>query len=185
MYFCEGMDDSPAMTRLHVKHTNATSESLKDVFKTQDWELLAQTAVWIMVGSIILQLPDTVYLYIRRCLEAVDVGGLQFISTYGQPSEFSDHLHEKFSVLSQIIYFENFLFLTCGGVEPTMSARIEKEFRHQLQVRSTTSLLFRSLVQPYSAASISGIVQDLPIDHAYAKYFAGQRHDPHTQPSSN
>ena len=141
MYFCEGMDDSSAMNRLHAKHAHMCTESLMDILEKRDWELMAQTAVWVMAGYIILQLSETVHLYIRKCCEAVNTGGLQFIPTYGKPPGLSGELHEKLLVLSQLIYFENFLFLTCGGAEPRISARIEKEFRHKLQVRPATSLL--------------------------------------------
>lgn len=74
----------------------------------------------------------------QKSCEAVDTAGLQFVPTYGRPPVFSEALHEKLSVLSQIIYFENFLFLTAGGTEPMKTARIEKEFRYQLPVRHTS-----------------------------------------------
>ena len=128
------------MVRLQAKHIQMGFESLVDTFKVRDWELMAQVAVWIMGGSIILRLSDTTQLYIRTSCEAVNTGRLQFIPTYGQPPEFSEDLHEKLSALSQIIYFENFSFLMCGGAKPTMTARIEMEFRHQLQVRLVISL---------------------------------------------
>ena len=139
MYFCEGMDGSPAMARLLAEHTQMGFESLVNIFKKRDWELMAQVAVWIMAGSIILGLSDTAHLYIRTSCEAVSTGRLQFIPTYGQPPEFSEDLHEKLSALSQTIYFENFWFLMCGGAKPTMTAGIEMEFRHQLRVRPATS----------------------------------------------
>ena len=134
MYFCEGMDSSPAMTRLHNKHTHMSSESIMNILKIRDWGLLAQATVWIMAGSILLQMNGETHLYIRKYCEAINTARLQFIPSYEQPPAFSEDLREKFSALSQIIYFENFLFLTSGGTAPTISARIEKEFRHQLQV---------------------------------------------------
>jgi len=141
------MDNSPAMIRLQAKHIQTSLESLVDIFEGHDWQLRAQVALWVSAGSIILRMSDFTHAYIRRSCEAVNTAGLQFIPTYGRPPEFSEVLHEKLSVLSQIIYFENFSFLTCGGVEPTMTARIEGEFRHRLQVRRAISSSFTLCVQ--------------------------------------
>jgi len=104
-------------------------------------ELMAQAGIWLMAGFIILHLSDTIHLHVRTCCEAINTGRLQFIPKYGQPPEFSEELHEKFSVLSQIIYFENFAFLTCGWAKPTMTTRIEMEFRNQL--RDVYPVLFK------------------------------------------
>jgi len=124
-------------------------ESLTDIPKERDWELRAQVALWVTIGSFILPFFEGVSsLYIQKSCEAINTAGLQFIPTYGRPPEFSEALHEKLSVLSQTIYFENFLFLTCGGAEPTMTARIEKEFRHRLQVGSTSYRLHRVFSVP-------------------------------------
>jgi len=135
MFFCEGMDNLPPMIHLQARYMQMTLESLVDVFRGHDWELRVQVALWVAAGSIFLSVDNFTFLYIRRCCEAIDAARLQFIPTYGRPPEFSEDLHEKLSVLTQVIYFENFLFLTCGGEEPTMTTKIEKEFRHQLQVR--------------------------------------------------
>ena len=133
------MEKSSAMIRLQARYIQASLESLVDIFGGRDWELRAQAALWVAAGSIILPTSVLTFPYIQKGCEAVNTGKLQFIPTYGRPPDFSEELHEKLSVLSQTIYFENFLFLTCGGAEPTMTARIEKEFRHQLQVRPATS----------------------------------------------
>jgi len=61
---------------------------------------------------------------------------LQFIPTYGQPPEYSEEFRERSTILSQAIYFENYMFLARGGLEPKLTVRIEREFRHELQVRT-------------------------------------------------
>lgn len=139
MYFCEGMANSPAMVRLHAKHVQMTLECLVEIFEGHDWELRAQAALWVTSASITLLLDNHALLYMQRSCEAVNTAGLRFIPTYGRPPEFSEELHEKLSVLSQIIYFENFLFLTHSGGEPTMATGIEGQFRYQLPVRPTFS----------------------------------------------
>jgi len=139
MHFCEGMDDSFAMIRLQARHLQTALESLADILGGRDWELRVQAALWVTAGSFILPFEGVTSKYIRTTCETINAAGLRFIPTYGRPPGFSEELHEKLSVLSQAIYFENFVFLTCGGAEPTMTARIEKEFRHRLQVGPTSS----------------------------------------------
>ena len=141
MHFYEGMENYPAMIRLQARYIQRCLESLVDIFKEHDWELRAQAALWVTAACTILWANDFAFVYIQRCCDAVNAAKLQFVPMYGRPPELSDDLHEKFSVLSQIIYFENFAFLACGGAEPTVTARIEKEFRNQLQVRLTLLLL--------------------------------------------
>jgi hypothetical protein len=138
MCFCEGIDDSPAMVRLNARHLQSSLEYSADIFKGCDWELQAQAALFATAAAINLSSTYSALLYMRKGCEAVNGGGLQFVPTYGRPPPFSEVLHEKLSVLSQIIYFENLLFLTCGGAEPTMTARIEKEFLCQLPVRTAS-----------------------------------------------
>lgn len=184
MYFCEGIDNSPAMIRLRERHAQMAAESLADI-KICDRELMVQAAVWVIAGSIILRLNITIHMYLKNGCEAINMAGLQFIPTCGRPPEYSEDLHEKFSALSQFIYLENFLFLACGWPEPTITARIEDEFKHQLRVRPAASPSLRWRVQHSLIGYISGIVQDMPVDHAHANHLAGQRHSPHTQPSSD
>ena len=183
MYFCDTMVDSPAMIRLQAKYLQVTLELLAEVSKGHDWELRAQIGVWITSASLTLRQGDVMNLYLREGCEAVETAGLQFIPTYGPPPEFSEELHEKLSVLSQLIYYENFLFLVCGGAEPTMTARIEKEFRNQLRVWPVAPFPLTSLAQKFSVGGISSIIQDLSVGYAHTNGITGQRHSTHTQPS--
>lgn len=134
MHFSEGVDLSPSMIKLHARYVQRSLELLTEVATGRDWELQAQVSLWIIIGSIIMRLSHVTSPYLKKGCEAVDKGGLRFIPVYGRPPPLSDDVHERLAVLTQIIYFENFLFLTRGGAHPTMTTRIEKEFRHQLQV---------------------------------------------------
>jgi hypothetical protein len=185
MHFCNGVYKFPAMAGLQAKYVQAALERVAEISRGRDWELRAQVALWVASGSILMQLGYLTPSYLEKSCEAVNMAGLQFIPTYGRPPPLSPHLHEKLSVLSQIIYFENFLFLTCGGAHPTMTTRIEKEFRHQLQVNTACHLMFTLRVQHFIIGSISSIVQDLPINDAHPNYFAGQRHGGYARPSTD
>ena len=185
MHFCEGMDNSPAMIRLQARHLQRSMELLMDIFKGHDLELRAQAALWVVAGSITMPVTHLNSFYIKMSCEAIDAAGLRFIPTYGRPPEFSEDLHEKLSLLSQAIYFENFLFLTYGGAEPTMTARLEDEFRHQLQVRPGSPLSTTPTTQRFPIGRLSGAIQDMSVDHADAGHFTRQRHNTYTQPPSN
>lgn len=188
MHLCEEVGNSPAMITLYAKYVQTALELLTEVFREVaekcDWELQAQVTLWITFGSIVMRLSKITSTYLKKSCEAINRGGLQFIPTYGRPPTFSHELHEKLSVLSQAIYYENFLLLTCGGTQPTTTSRIEKEFRHKLQVRPTVPLP-SSRVQNFVVGNLSGIIRDLSLNHAYEKYFAGQRHRSYSQHSSD
>ena len=132
------MGSTPAMISLYAKYVQTSLEYLADMLREfaagRQRELQAQVSLWITVGSIVMRLSHLTPAYLAKSCEAVNLGELRFIPTFDRPPPFSDDLHEKLSLLSQIIYYENFMLLTCGGAQPTMSARIEKEFRRKLQV---------------------------------------------------
>ena len=172
------------MTRLQAKYIQISLELPAEISRGRDWELRAQVAFWITAGSIILRRSDAIRLYIRESCEVVDATRLLSVPAYGKPPEVSEEPQEKLSVLLQIIYFENFLFLACGGAELTMTARIEMESRHQLRVRPATSLSFMLRIQRSPAlGSIPSIVQDLSVDYMHANYFVSQRRRANAQSS--
>ena len=144
-HLCEGVDRSPAVIKLHARYVQTSLELLAEISEGRDWELKAQVMLWVASGSIVMRLGNLTASYIEKSCDAIDAGGLQLVPTYGRPPAYSEDLHEKLSALSQIIYFENFIFLTCGGPEPVRTARIEREFRQQLQVSALRSLPMFSL----------------------------------------
>ena len=176
MHFCEGVENSPAMVKIYAKYVQKSLEFLTEILVMREWELQAQVALWITMGSIVMRLNYVTPGYIKKGCEAISLGGLCFVPTYERPPDFSDELHEKLTVLSQIIYFENFLFLTRGGAHPTMTARIENEFRRKLKVWPAIRPTFISHIHFFFVGNISGVVQDLSVDHAHTSHFAGQRH---------
>ena len=70
------------------------------------------------------------------CSSDLNKADLRFLPVYGRPAELSEQVREDAAVLSQAIYLENYFYLTLGGPAPAMGARIEKEFRLDLQVRT-------------------------------------------------
>ena len=185
MNFCKGVGDLPVMIKRQARHMQRALELFVDIFKGHDLELIARAALWVVAGAIIMPVTRLNPLHIKRSCEAIETAGLRFIPTYGRPPEFSEDLHERLSLLSQAIYFENYLFLTYGGVEPTMTARLEKEFRHQLQVRSGSLPLVTLHAQHVPTGGLSGVVQDMSVDHADSDHSVRQRRGAHAQVPPN
>ena len=79
--------------------------------------------------------------YLTKACIALNVAKLRFIPDTGCPPVFTEDVHERLAVLSQVIYLEHHLFFAVDGLEPRMTARIEKEFRHELQVRVRSLVL--------------------------------------------
>lgn len=163
------------MYRLHARYVQSSLEQLARVNEGNDWELQAQVALWITSGSIIMRLSDITSSYIGRGCDAINAGKLRFIPVYGRPPELSEIVHERSAVLSQIIYFENLLFLTSGGPHPKMTD-IETEFRHSLPVCPAVLPYFVAHFQLLAVGDLFAIVQDMSVDHAHARHPAGQRH---------
>jgi len=73
--------------------------------------------------------------YLSKACGLIDAGNLRFLPIYGHPPELSDQVREDSAVLSQIIYVENYLYLVLDGPPPVKTAKIEREFRQDFQVR--------------------------------------------------
>jgi len=135
MHLCSGIGDSPAMVRLHAKHGQLAFEQIAEINRGFDAALKAKAFLFITSGSLFGRWIQLSRQYLTKACIALNAASLRFTPATGRPPELTEDVKEELSVLSQIIYFENYLFLTVDGVEPKMTVRIEKEFRHELQVR--------------------------------------------------
>ena len=112
-HFCEWMADSFTMVTLHARYVQEALEQLMEMLKEttrrKNWNLQAQVALRVKMGSVVMRLSEVMTLYVKKSCDAVNLGSPRFIQTYGRPPEFSEDLRERLSVLTQIIYFENFL----------------------------------------------------------------------------
>jgi hypothetical protein len=134
-------DGTPAMVRFHARRVQAFWEAAADLFKGNDYRASAHFATAVIGSCIHFRMPQLALLYTKKCCEFVQAGNLQFVLTYGRPPEFSEDLHEILAALTQVIYWANYLFLMCGGPEPRTTAKLEKEFQHELPVGNIASLL--------------------------------------------
>ena len=132
--FTPGVNDTPSMVLFQARRTQATWESLAELFKSKDYRTKIQAALSVATGYIFIRMTQSALLYLQKSYDFVKAGKLQFVPAYGRPPEFSEDLHETLVALSQTIYWANYLFLTCGGPDPHATFNLEKEFRHELPV---------------------------------------------------
>ena len=126
-HLCEALDGSPATVRLLARYTQKAWEALIEVYRG----LLLFLHSLIVVGF-----HSRVLFYLQKLYELIHNGNLRFLPVYGRPPELSEQVREDAAVLSQAIYLENYLYLASGGPAPVRTARIEREFRQDLQVRT-------------------------------------------------
>ena len=123
------------MVRLRAKHAQRAHEQVVELIGGND----ANLKVHVVHSLAAMTLYSRWFEPARQCLTkaciALNAANLRFIPAIGRPPELTDDVREWIVVLSQVIYLENYLFLAVDGKEPIMTIRIEKEFRHELQVR--------------------------------------------------
>ena len=176
MPFLPGFNDIPGIVHFYARKTQTGWECLAELFKKSDYKTKAQASVLVAAGHVLIRMPQTALLYIRKSCDFIKAGNLKFVPTYGRPPEFSEDLHETLATLSQTVYWANYVFLMCSGPEPHATAELEKEFRQELPVGSLTSALPH--IQLIStSASLPDPLQDLPSNDANTRYLACQGRD--------
>ena len=138
-----GTNDTPAMVLFHARRVQTAWESLAELFGGSDYRTKVQAAALVVSSHVYMCMPQMALLYIQKSCDFIKAGNLQFVPTFGRPPEFSEDLHETLVALSQTVYWANYMFLMRGGPEPRATAKLEKEFRHELPVGEFTSLFFR------------------------------------------
>ena len=134
MYFAQNLVATPAAVQFQAKYIQLLWEEFAEIREGNDDYLMAQAMLSVCSCSIVLRWVDYAREYIRKACRVVNAANLQFVPAYGRPPEYSEKVRERSTVLSQIIYLENYLFLAYGSPEPRLTVKIEKEFRHELQV---------------------------------------------------
>ena len=136
LHACVG--DSPAMVRLHAKHAQRSLVQMSEVGKSSNMQLKAQVYLYAASACLFQRWFQPARINLTEACDAVDRANLRFIPVSGRLPELTEEVQERLAVLSQIIYMENYLSLAIDRTPPTMTARIEEEFRHELQVGRLT-----------------------------------------------
>ena len=127
--------DSPMMVRLHAKHAQSCFEQIVEISTGSDATLQTQALLCVATTSLHGRWFEHSRRYLTKACIALNAAKLRFVPATGHPPELTEDVYEELAVLSQTIYLENYMFLAVDGIEPKMAVRIEKEFRHELQVR--------------------------------------------------
>ena len=135
VHICGVPEGAPAMIHMQARYVQMAWESFLRLSKTDQERTKAQALVLIVHGSIMVGFKATAQLHLLKASEIIEKARFQFLPEYGPPPQLSDQVREAISVLSQVIYLENYLYLTMDGSVPVKTARIEREFRSDLQVR--------------------------------------------------
>lgn len=136
MHLCGAPDETLAMVRLQARYAQTAWESLIRLFETDKERPKVQGLVLLVHAFTIMGFTTGAQLYLMKACKIIERAQLQYLPTYGRPSKLSEQVREDVSVLSRAIYLENYFYLTLGGSAPVMTARIEREFRLDLQVRT-------------------------------------------------
>ena len=134
MHFRASVTDSPERVRLHAKHGQLAWEQVAEISKGNDANLKAQTFLQVATASLYGRWFEFSRQYLMKACLALNAAKVQFVPTVGRPPELTEEVLERLAILSQSIYFVNYHFLAIDGKEPTSTARIEGEFRHELPV---------------------------------------------------
>ena len=135
-HLCGALDESPTMARLLAVHGQKAWETLIEIQKLNDRRLFAQGLLFFVYSLIIMGWPLNSQFYLLKVCEFIDKGNLRFLPAYGRSPELSEQVREDAAVLSQTIYLENYFYLALGGLAPTKTTKIEREFRRDFQVRT-------------------------------------------------
>jgi hypothetical protein len=122
------------MIWLHSKYAQLGFEQVAEVSGGCDASLRAQVFLLVASSSLRGGWLEISRQYMLKACVALRAGKLWFTPTTGSPPELTEDVLERLAISSQTIYFENYLYLAVDGIEPKMTARIEKEFLYELQV---------------------------------------------------
>jgi hypothetical protein len=128
-------EETPDGSRLQAGYMQMALESLRQLNETDQDRTKVQSLVATVHISLIGGFTARAQLSLMKAFEIINKAKLRFFPEYGRPAELSDQVREDVSILSQVIYLENYFYLTLGGPAPVRAAGIEREFRFDLQVR--------------------------------------------------
>ena len=129
-----------ANIRLQANYAQIVMESLIQLNETNQEITKLQALVSAIHASILVGFMASGQLNLLMASKIIAKAKLRFLMEYEPPAELSERVLEDFSVLSQVIYLDNYFYLTSDGSVPVpvQTAGIEREFRFDLQVSRST-----------------------------------------------
>jgi hypothetical protein len=102
--------NSPERVRLHTKHGQLAWEQIAEISKGNDASLKAQAFLRIASASLYGRWFEFSRQYLTKVCLALNAAKLQFVPTIGRPPELAEDILESLEILSQNIYFANYMF---------------------------------------------------------------------------
>ena len=142
-----GVPITTAIICLQANYVQMTLESLVQLSETNQERTKVQALVSLTHASILVGFTAVAQLQLLRACKIIAKAKLRFLPEYEPHAELSEQVREDVSVLSQVIYLDNYLYLTSDGSVPVpvQTVGIEREFRFDLQV--SRSMLSRCRAQ--------------------------------------
>ena len=137
MHYCTALPDGKTAIIMQARYAQLTWESMAEISKVQDSFLLLEAMFALASSCIFLRWLSITQDYLLKAIQVANECHMSFVPKDTPAPVFSGDVHEHIAQLSQLIYFENFLFLTRNGVEPKATSRLEKEFRTELEVSNS------------------------------------------------
>jgi hypothetical protein len=135
VHVCEAPELTPFVVRLQARYVQMTLETSVQLNRTNQERTKVQALVSGTHASILVGFKAIAQLYLHRAYKIIEKANLRFLPEYGPPAKLSDQVREDISVLSQVIYLDNYLYLMLDGSAPVRTAEIEREFMLDLEVR--------------------------------------------------
>jgi len=143
MHYCATLPEGKTAVVMQARYGQLTWETLADLSKDQkdeDHFLLLEARFAMASACVLLRWLDITRACLLKAIHIANKYHMTFVPKDSPVPVFSGDVHEHIAQLSQLIYLENFLFLTKNGAEPKATSRLEKEFRNELEVTSSADL---------------------------------------------
>lgn len=134
MHYCATLPDGKIAVVMQARYAQLTWESMAEISKNEDRFLLLESMFALASSCVFLRWINITQMYLLKAIRVAEECNMTFVPEDNPAPPFSGDVHEHIAQLSQLIYLENFLFLTRNGVEPKATSRLEKEFRNKLEV---------------------------------------------------
>lgn len=134
MHYCKTLPDGKTAIIIQARYAQLTWESMANISRERDRFLLLEAMFALASSCIFLRWLDITQAYLLKAIHIANECRISFVPKDSPVPVFSGDVHEQIAQLSQLIYLENFLFLTRNCAEPRATARLEKEFRTELEV---------------------------------------------------
>jgi hypothetical protein len=135
MHYCATLPDGKTAIIMQARHSQLAMESMTDVYKIKNHLLLLEVTFAFASAAMLLRWIDVAQASLIKAICIANKHHMTFVPEDGPAPVFSGGIHEHVVQLSQLIYLENFLFLTRNGVQPKATSRLEREFRTKLEVK--------------------------------------------------